>query len=53
MKGLCSNTDCYHPNEEQTLYDVILRNEFNNDLCRWCESCLYRDEDMIERVLRW
>ncbi|MEM1577913.1 MAG: hypothetical protein QXM27_02815 [Candidatus Pacearchaeota archaeon] len=44
---MCENTNCENEKQEK-LYKVILKEEFNNDVCIWCEDCLNRDIDMVK-----
>lgn len=44
--GGCDNVDCknYHVSE---VWLVVLRQEFDFEVCWWCIDCIKRDEDMI------
>lgn len=46
----CDNTDC-EGNEEDKVFRVVLREEFNSTTCNWCVSCIKRDNDMIHTIL--
>jgi len=49
-KTMCDNVDCENENDD-CLYEIILRSEFNGEKCHWCKACICRDEDMIEYMI--
>jgi len=45
---LCDNTDCQSKNPTD-IRKVILKKEFNHDVCYWCKDCRKRDKEMIAK----
>lgn len=46
---ICDNTDCSGKDENKSKR-IILTKEFDSTVCRWCDDCIKRDNDMIHRV---
>ena len=44
----CENTDC--EGIEGKVKTVQLTEDFDNDLCDWCEACRKRDREMIKKL---
>jgi len=42
---MCDNTDCNGKDDKN--FHIVLRKEFDNDFCTWCQDCIKRDKDMI------
>lgn len=48
---ICDNTDCSGKNENKSKR-VILTDEFDSDICCWCDDCIKRDKNMIEEIFK-
>lgn len=46
----CDNTDCDR-DEDDKVKKVGLTEAFDGHIVEWCESCIERDNDMVDRVL--
>jgi hypothetical protein len=47
----CENTDHDHKKEGQDVKTIQLTDEFDGDICDWCEDCRNRDFTMIDKTL--
>lgn len=47
---ICDNTDC-KGTEEDKVFRVVLREEFESTTCNWCADCIRRDNDMIHTII--
>jgi len=47
---VCENTNC--ESGEPPFYRVKLTDEFDGDICIWCEDCVERDNDMVEASVK-
>jgi hypothetical protein len=47
----CDNTDCQGFESDDQLREVEMKEEFEGGIVWWCEDCIKRDHDFVERII--
>ena len=46
----CDNTNCN--SDDKDIFHIQLTDDFGNEECLWCSTCIKRDRDMVKKIIK-